>query len=87
MPAISREAEDSCREQAASRGFAVLDDTRRVAVERRRQSSSIGGGSPAIARHCVPRVQRCHVNSRARIGESPNIGACVWTCLAVQLVP
>ena len=38
MPAISSEGEYSCREQTAIRRSAVLDDPRRVAVDRRRQS-------------------------------------------------
>jgi hypothetical protein len=38
MPAISGAGEGSCREQAASRRSAVLDDPRRMGVDRRRQS-------------------------------------------------
>jgi hypothetical protein len=74
MPAISSEGEDSCREQTASRHSAVLDDPRRAAVDRRRQSY-------------LPRGKHCHVNSWACIGDSPNLGTCVWTLPAVQLVP
>jgi hypothetical protein len=38
MPAISSEGQDSRGEQTSSRRSAVLDDPRRVAVDRRRQS-------------------------------------------------
>jgi hypothetical protein len=88
MPAISSEGENSCREQIRSRRSAVLDDPLRVTVDRRRHSlARLERESPAIARHFVLRGKHCHVNSWVRIGDSPNLGTCVWTFPAVQLAP